>query len=140
MKKIGPIRVLVCGSRDWRDEEWIRRVLSLLAPGSVVIHGGARGADSIAGRIAKELGLEVEVYPADWTKYGRGAGPRRNEEMLREGRPEWVYAFDLGTPGTADMLRRAKAALAVGDVHGVGEFNPPPRRRLRVPSFPSEPV
>jgi hypothetical protein len=127
-----PYVVLVCGSRGWTDETAIHRELEKLAPGSRVIHGGARGADSIAGELARERGLEVVVYPADWHAHGKGAGPIRNQQMLDEGRPDFVWAFTLGTPGTADMLRRSYAALARGEVSAVVEFRP--RGRMRLPS------
>jgi hypothetical protein len=46
---------------------------------------------------------------ADWEKLGRSAGPIRNQAMLDEGRPDLVVAFP-GHHGTADMVRRARAA------------------------------
>lgn len=112
-ERVKPLRVLVCGSRTWTDETPIRRALALLAPGSVVIHGGAQGADTIADRVARSLGLEVQVFPvssAEWRKMGPRAGPLRNARMLREGQPDWVYAFSLGTRGTRDMVAQAQAA------------------------------
>lgn len=107
------MRVLVCGDRNWTDEDGIRRVLKGLIEPLVVIHGGARGADSLAGKVAEELGHEVEVYPADWQRYGKAAGVLRNQQMLDEGKPDFVLAFhaDLSrSKGTADMVRRAVAA------------------------------
>lgn len=102
-------RVLICGSRDWTDAERIRDVLICLGNGTVVIHGGCRGADRIADRQARALGYEVIVYPADWQKYGKAAGPKRNGLMLREGKPDEVIAFRNGvTRGTEDMVGRAR--------------------------------
>ncbi len=101
------MRVIVCGGRDYADKEAITAELSLLSPGTVVVHGGARGADAIAGEVAKALGLPVEAHPADWQRWGRGAGPRRNAEMLALG-ADLVLAFPGGR-GTEDMVRRARA-------------------------------
>ena len=50
----------------------------------------------------------VEEYPADWKKYGKSAGPLRNQRMIDEGKPDLVVAFPGGV-GTADMISRAKA-------------------------------
>ena len=105
--------MLVCGSRTWSDPEPIRRELSVLPKGSVVIHGDAEGADMLGGQIAIGLGHEVKRYPAKWHMYGRAAGPIRNQEMLDKEHPELVLAFchDLTkSRGTADMVRRARAA------------------------------
>ncbi len=118
------LRVLVCGSRTWREQQPIREALERLPEGSTVIHGAARGADEIAGIIAKQLGLEVLAFPADWEKHGKAAGPIRNTQMLREGRPHQVIAFtrDLSqSRGTANMVRQAKAAGV--PVKVIGEAN-----------------
>ena len=113
-------RVLVCGSRDWRDEQLIEAVLRELSPWEI-IHGGSRGADSLAGAVAGRLGILVKVFQAGWERHGRAAGPIRNEQMLQEGHPDLVVAFHddpgLGR-GTADMVRRARAAgIPVRIVH-----------------------
>lgn len=102
-------RILVCGSRDWNDFGKIKMTLLSCTKDDVVIHGGCRGADNIAGFIAKKMGLKVEVYKADWSTYGKGAGPIRNQQMLDEGKPDIVYAFhpDIeNSLGTKDMIRR----------------------------------
>lgn len=105
------MRVLICGDRNWQNEAAIRRELSKLDPGTAIIHGGARGADTLAGIVAKEIGLQVEVYPADWNRHGRAAGPIRNQQMIEQGRPDIVLAFhaNIGqSKGTKDMVERAK--------------------------------
>ena len=116
-------RVLVCGSREWLAPAPIVRALRGLAedhPDLIVIHGGARGADKLAGGAALFLGLDVIEVPAKWREYGRAAGPIRNQEML-EMRPDLVLAFhermDLGK-GTRDMVNRAtKAGIPVEVFH-----------------------
>ena len=107
------MRVLVCGSRDWNDRDMIRAALSRLPSGTIVIEGEARGADLLARSVAEELGFEVVKFPADWTRYHRAAGPIRNQQMLVEGKPDYVIAFhdDIRTSkGTFDMVNRARGA------------------------------
>ena len=104
-----PIVALFCGSRDWTDRERIRRDLESLPEGSVVIEGGARGADRIAAEEATALGLHVAEVRALWDFYGRSAGYRRNEAMARLD-PDVLYAYPLGGPGTARMIEIAEAA------------------------------
>lgn len=104
-----PVVALFSGSRDWSDRERIERDVAKLPEGSVVIEGGARGADRIARETATECGIHVATVPALWDFYGRSAGHRRNEAMaLLE--PEVLYAYPLGGPGTASMIRIAEAA------------------------------
>jgi hypothetical protein len=106
------MRVLVCGTRTFSDEKVIRDVLARLPEGSVIIEGGAKGADRIAERIGGELGLEVLEFAADWDKKGRAAGLIRNQQMLDEGDPDVIYAFYMNEAdkqksiGTKDMVRR----------------------------------
>ena len=105
------MRVLVCGGRHYCDREFIYRYLDALHkehPIDVLIEGGAGGTDGIAGQWAVERGINNLIFPADWDKHGKVAGPIRNQRMLDEGKPDLVVAFPGGR-GTADMMKRAKA-------------------------------
>lgn len=91
----------------------------------MVIHGHCPdGADKIADEIAKsELGLVVGEtllrMPAEWRRYGKAAGPIRNQRMLNELHPTIVYAFRAGkkSSGTDDMIKRAKRDLGEDAVY-----------------------
>ena len=114
-----PIRLLVCGGRDFNDRAAIHKLVDSLPAGSVVIHGdsGKRdrrgraicGADILTGDAAKVRGLEVRPVRAAWRLYGRSAGPIRNQRMLDEEHPTHYFNFPGGT-GTADMVSRCVAA------------------------------
>ena len=101
------MRVLVCGGRDYDDEPTIREALGSVPPGAVIVHGDARGADRLSGRVARDIGLEVEAHPADWRAHGRAAGPIRNREMA-DTDIDIVLAFPGGR-GTADMVAVARS-------------------------------
>lgn len=106
------MKVIVCGGRDLTDMVWVAREMDALhakTPIRTLIQGGATGADRLARRWAYVAGVEVKEYPADWPTHGRAAGPIRNQHMLDAERPDLVVAFPGGR-GTADMVRRAKAA------------------------------
>lgn len=100
---------LFCGSREWADREAIVADLSGLPDGSVIIEGGARGADRLAKVEAIALGFHIATVTAQWSRYGRKAGPLRNAAMLAL-HPDVVYAYTLGTPGTENMMLLARAA------------------------------
>lgn len=108
--------VLICGSRYWAKPGPIGVLVAGLAAihgaeNVTVLHGGARGADSMAGAAAAQAGVLCNVYHADWPTHGKAAGPRRNQWMLEDGKPEMVFAFTDGlqnSPGTADMVARAR--------------------------------
>lgn len=106
------MRVLVCGGRDFKDCGLLFATLDRLAAYNgidCIIEGDAHGADRIAGAWAKRRRVDLRLFPADWRKHGRAAGPIRNQAMLDQGRPDLVVAFPGGA-GTADMVRRAHAA------------------------------
>lgn len=104
------MRVLVCGGRDYADNNALRKQLDLqhaAKPISVLIEGGARGADRLAAEWAEDWGVPVMRFPAPWRVAGKAAGPWRNDAMLRFGAPLLVIAFPGGR-GTADMVNKAK--------------------------------
>lgn len=106
------MKVLVCGGRYFGDAHALELLLGAIHEGAgitEIIHGGASGADMLAGRFAVRNGIPVTVFPADWKAHRKAAGPIRNSQMLREGRPDMVVAFKGGR-GTADMVKKAKAA------------------------------
>jgi len=109
-----PLRVLVTGTREWTDPAPIERELSRLAPGSVVIHGNARGVDRLAGRVAEALGLGVIACPAEWGKYGKGAGLVRNRTMLEEYAPDLVLAFHPALEQAKGTKHMVELALEAG--------------------------
>lgn len=76
---------------------------------SCVVTGGARGVDFLASRWAIANEIKTCIYPAQWSKLGKAAGPVRNQRMLDEEKPDMVLAFPGGI-GTADMVDRAKKA------------------------------
>lgn len=106
------MRVLICGSREWTDRDAIKKEVLRLKP-SVIIEGGARGADTLAREVGVELGILVRTFLADWKTYGRAAGPIRNTRMLVEGKPDLVLAFHkylAESKGTQNMVKQAKKA------------------------------
>jgi len=101
-------RVIICGGRNFDDEDCVSDVMQeqLSDEEWTVITGGASGADSLAHKVAIHNGFATEVYPADWDKYGRSAGPMRNQQMIDTG-VDLVIAFPGGR-GTAHMVSIAK--------------------------------
>lgn len=116
-------RVLVCGGRHYgstennggqsrsealEEQESVWSTLDRLQP-SLIIHGGAKGADQIAGDWARMNFSPYCVFPANWDRLGRRAGPVRNGWMLEHGQPDLVVAFP-GGKGTKGMVKLAQEA------------------------------
>lgn len=117
------MRVLICGGRDLNPDlvwDWLEAHATEECADALgraqhvqithVIQGGATGADTGADRWARSSEIPVTCFRADWDRYGRQAGPLRNTQMLAEGRPDVVIALYPAGAGTADMVRKARAA------------------------------
>lgn len=150
--------LIVCGARDWNDVRMIRMKLEkkeLELPGLIIVEGGQRGADRIAGQwaaAARARGVGWLRIPAKWEEHHPdwcpgtwcntkrsclGAGPRRNQQMLDYAvlaeeqsvlafKDDFDWTFKKG--GTEDMVHRASLATVNGNVvsHTV-------RRQMQLP-------
>ena len=123
------MKLLVTGSRKWRNVDLLNEVLDELNAAQhieLLIEGEAPGADQMARAWAERHHIRVKAYPADWQRHGRSAGVLRNQQMLVDGRPDYVVAFPLrDSRGTWDMVNQAMAAgvqveviSPAGELHG----------------------
>jgi hypothetical protein len=116
------VRLLICGSRTYEDYEYLASTLDThQLDDPFVIAGGAKGADTLGVRWAKHRGFHGVVVPAQWKKYGRSAGFRRNERMLYDHHPTLVVAFCdkplAQSRGTNMMVGLAQAHGVEVEVH-----------------------
>jgi hypothetical protein len=104
------MKIAIVGSRTYSDLKAVRDFVLSLPGGSTVVTGGAKGVDTVAELAALERAdLDVEIYPAEWKRYGKSAGYRRNFDIVRAA--DEVVAFWDGTSrGTAHTIRLARAA------------------------------
>lgn len=99
-------KVIIAGSRNIEDRELIRREMNNLwrqiGPFEVV-SGTARGVDSISASLAVRAGIKVHEFPADWKRYGKSAGYKRNVEMA-EFADYALILWDGQSRGTKHMM------------------------------------
>lgn len=112
------MKILVCGSRFWKDVEIVAMIIASFPKEATIIHGACKGADFIAGECAEQLGLKVRKYHADWKRLGKSAGPIRNQKMISKEHTQ-DEPIDLcvafhdeleNSAGTLDMTKRASSA------------------------------
>jgi len=99
------MKVLIFGGRDFKDVDRLYHSMSrfVVQNGNVsrVVSGHARGADEMGEMWADEMDLPVDIFPADWEKFGKRAGYLRNVQMADSGLD---YAVEFpGGKGTAMM-------------------------------------
>ena len=106
-------RILVCGGRDWSNGimvsgclDGFRNEYHHKGRPIVIVQGGATGADFLAKQYAIKNDIPYEEFVAEWNKYGRAAGHKRNTAMLDSG-IDIVIAFPGGR-GTQDTVGKAE--------------------------------
>lgn len=107
--------LLIAGSRTFGDREMFNRVTEKIIDGderfTVIVEGGAAGADTMAREYAEAHGMKYEEFKADWKKYGRAAGPKRNDEMIQyimEKNGTALYFWDEESKGTKQCIDSAQ--------------------------------
>lgn len=105
-------RVIVAGCRDFHDYCLLCDKLgyyfqNINKDDIEIVSGGAKGVDTLGEMFANEKGLALKVFPADWDKYGRGAGPIRNNEMAKYG-THLIAFWDGKSKGTKNMIEQAE--------------------------------
>lgn len=105
------MRVLVCGGRTFNNRDFVYSTLDTLHKKeriTIIIQGGATGADTLAKLWAITRKIPYIEFSANWKAYGLSAGNIRNALMLTDGLPDKVVAFHGGS-GTDNMVKLARA-------------------------------
>ncbi len=104
------MKVIIAGSRDITDREELNDAVRLFEDkyGKItqVIEGGAPGVDRMGRKFAQANKIPYRTIDADWKKFGKSAGPRRNTEMA-EAAEGLVALWDGKSTGTKDMIFKA---------------------------------
>ena len=122
-------RLAVTGGRNYSNKQAVFKALDAVNNKrqiTLLIHGAAKGADTLSSLWAKERNIPQQAFYANWDKHGKSAGSIRNREMLESGKPQGLIAFP-GGKGTANMIKESKLRHITiyqpypstqGDLHG----------------------
>lgn len=106
------MKIIIAGSRSFVNypvlEEYCDKIIDLLDCSDIIIVSGtAKGADKLGERYAQNKGFKIAQFPADWDKFGKSAGYKRNEQMALYS--DVLIAFwDGSSKGTKHMIDLAK--------------------------------
>jgi hypothetical protein len=104
-------KLIIAGSRDFNDYEFLKTKLSFLLQyvkeEVEIVSGKAKGADLLGERFAKEHGLKIKEFPADWDNFGKRAGYIRNEDMAMYANACVVF-WKNKSKGSGHMISLAK--------------------------------
>jgi hypothetical protein len=108
------MKLVIAGSRTIVNIQHLYNAILTLDLGDIVrnevteiISGGANGADKLGEILATKLNKTLTIMPAEWDKYGKGAGYRRNEDMAKLGDSVLVL-YDGVSKGSKHMIELAK--------------------------------
>jgi hypothetical protein len=100
------MKIIVAGSRDFNNYELLKETMDKIIGEETditIISGCARGADKLGERYAEERKYKLELYPAEWDKFGRASGYIRNRSMALNGEVCVVF-WDGQSKGTQHMI------------------------------------
>jgi hypothetical protein len=103
------MKVIIAGGRDFTDYELLKEKCDKILSSQKeikIVSGNAQGADYLGERYAKERGYNLILFPADWKKYGKAAGPIRNTQMA-ENSDSLIAFWDGKSRGTKHMINTA---------------------------------
>lgn len=106
------MKIAIVGGRDFNDYEFLKKELGKFIDENKIflcsiVSGGAKGADTLAEKLAAEMGVEMIVFKPDFEKFGRGAALARNTQIVECA--DTVFAFwDGKSKGTHDSIRKTE--------------------------------
>lgn len=104
------MNIIIAGGRDFNNYPLLKKKMDEILKDISnvnIVSGMAKGADTLGINYAKEKNLKVIEMPADWDKFGKSAGYRRNEDMARIS-DACVCFWDGKSRGTKHMIDLAK--------------------------------
>lgn len=106
-------KIVISGCRDFNNYDLAKQYIDFCINNIkkkyelVFLSGGCKGVDLLGEQYAKENGYDLEIYPANWEKYGKAAGPIRNKKMAED--CDYVICFwDGKSRGTKSMINYAR--------------------------------
>lgn len=117
------MKTIVAGSRDYHNYAHVKKMLDHFRKTheiTEIVSGGARGADALGEQYAEEMDIALKIYPADWKKHGRAAGPIRNQKM-GDYADQLVAVWDGKSKGTKNMIDYMNKLMKPVYVIWVGE-------------------
>jgi glycerophosphoryl diester phosphodiesterase len=106
------IKVIIAGGRNFADFNKLCQVCDKFLKDQnklEIVSGAYKGADILGERYAAERNHRIKQFPADWKRYGKSAGYKRNAEMAAYANALIAF-WDGKSKGTKNMIDLAKQA------------------------------
>lgn len=104
------MKIIIAGGRNYTDYQKLKTECNQILQNQnnieIVSGGHYKGADKLGEQFATEKGFKLTKFPADWNKYGKTAGPKRNKQMAKYADALIVF-WDGKSKGTKNMIQLA---------------------------------
>ena len=109
------MKIGVVGSRDFDDYKKLEKELNKIEGITVIVSGGAKGADTLAREFAEKNDIKLTEFKPDYEQYGRGAPIRRNKKIVEYS--DQIIAFwdgeSRGTKNTIDIAEKQDKPVTI---------------------------
>jgi len=109
------MKIGVVGSRDFDDYKKLEKELNKIEGITVIVSGGAKGADTLAREFAEKNDIKLTEFKPDYEQYGRGAPIRRNKKIVEYS--DQIIAFwdgeSRGTKNTIDIAEKQDKPIII---------------------------
>ena len=109
------MKLAVIGGRDFEDYDLLKKNLDEIKNIHCIVSGGAKGADLLAEMYASSHDLPVKIFPANWDKYGKKAGFKRNKQIVEE--CDYLIAFwdgvSRGTQNSIELCEKNRVPYLI---------------------------
>ena len=112
------MKLIIAGSRTYTNYGAVEYAMRDLRPARI-LSGGADGVDALGEQWARRHGVPLTIYPANWERHGKAAGPIRNAEMARNA-DALLLLWDGQSSGSRNMLETAWRHGLIGFVGRYG--------------------
>lgn len=104
------MKIIIAGGRNFNQKGMMKRVMiqhGISSEDEIVSGHCPTGADALGEELAKYFNAKVKLFPADWNKYGKSAGPKRNAQMAEYADKAIVF-WDGKSAGSRNMIGEMK--------------------------------
>lgn len=102
------MKIIFSGGRNYNGYIKVGAIVKCLNPQQIIVGDCPTGLDSYVLQWANQLNIPIKIYEAEWDKFGKSAGPRRNRKMCEDNRFLSVLIAFPGGRGTENCIKEAK--------------------------------
>lgn len=102
------MKVAIVGSRSFTQWQLIWSYMLGLPEDTVIVSGGADGADIMGETFADLIGMKTLIFLPDWNQYGKSAGIVRNADIVNACDKVAAFMVAAGSNGTMNTIKRAR--------------------------------